>query len=254
MLTAPLIINHILPKYSGLISTFRVYAFDKPTVLNLYPEGHHELLFQLRGRFAQKSVKANEWVVRPVNFLGGLHNQSFQVKSLDENAKIVSIRFTPLGARSFLPDRLNLYKNALVELNNLDIKAENLNWSERSDIAFIRQLDRFLIQLYRERKKNVVDLVLTELVKQHGFSSISSICKRLNVSQSYLRAQFNEQVGMSPKEYSKILRVNRIIELLDSNNYDSLTELSYRLGYFDQAHFIKDFKSVTGTSPNKYYK
>lgn len=243
--------NFFLPQYEGLVSSFRIYDFKEMDRLSLNPEGHLELIFQLRGSFAQQSVMSNEWVVRPQYFLGGLHNHSFRVKSLESEAKILSVRFTPLGARSFLKDRLNLYKNSLVNLEDLSLPRLDELESDSEEEIFNR-LDHFLRSAYQKKDKNVIDMAAAEMITGKGFIPIQTICKKYNISPSYFRTKFNEQIGMSPKGYSKILRINCIHDRLSSDHQMSLGELSHALGYFDQAHFIKDFKSVTGRSPGHY--
>lgn len=243
--------NFLFPQYEGLISSFRIYDFKNMDMLRLNPEGHLELIFQLKGNFAQQSVMSDQWIVRPQHFLGGLHNHSFRIKSLEPEAKILSVRFTPLGARSFLKDRLDLYKNNLVSLENLGLPALN-ELDSNSEEEIFKRLDHFLQSAYQEKDKNIIDVAAAEMIAGNGFIPIQSICDKYNISPSHFRTKFNEQIGMSPKAYSKILRVNRIHDKLSSDHQMSLGELTYALGYFDQSHFIRDFKSVTGRSPGRY--
>ncbi len=243
-----------LPKYNGLVAAFRIYDFKERQALHLHPEGNLELIFQLSGEFAQQSVKSTEWNVRPQFFLGGLHNHSFAVKSLTPEAKLVSVQFTPQGARSFLNDRLNLYKNSLVNLEELELPEFTLDSPKIANEQIINRVDTYLTSIYSETHRNVIDAAVALLLERHGFITIKTLCKKFNVSPSYFRTKFNEQVGMSPKEYSRILRVKHTVNQLQSTPTGSLTALSHQLGYFDQSHFIRDFKLVTGKTPGNYLK
>ena len=59
---------------------------------------------------------------------------------------------------------------------------------------------------------------------------------------------------MSPAYYRKIIRFNKAAQLLSSDSNSSLTEISYACGYFDQAHFIKDFREFGGISPSEFLR
>ena len=59
---------------------------------------------------------------------------------------------------------------------------------------------------------------------------------------------------MSPVYYRKIIRFNKAAQLLLNDSENSLTEISYTCGYFDQAHFIKDFKEFGGISPSEFLR
>lgn len=241
-------------QFANCIEHFRFYNFDTLSTLNLNPEGHFEFIFQLQGDFSQKSIAEQNEVLRPRQFIGGLHSKSFQVKSLKPQSRILSIKFKPLGARSFISERLNVFKNELVDLDFLNPKMLDFDLENSSDQDIIKQLETSLSKVYKTHSKNVVDCALELMTASRGFLSIKKMAQQLNISESYFRFLFNEQVGMSPKEYSKILRVNYIAKELICHQKTTLTEMAYQLNYYDQSHFIKDFKSVTGLSPKAYRK
>ena len=62
-----------------------------------------------------------------------------------------------------------------------------------------------------------------------------------------------EDIGISPKQYLKIIRFQSAIFLKQKNNNLNMTELSYESGYLDQSHFINDFKSLSGLTPKQYF-
>ena len=63
---------------------------------------------------------------------------------------------------------------------------------------------------------------------------------------------FDEVVGVSPKSFARVIRFDQIKNELILNPQVSLTNLSFRYGYFDQAHFIRDFKQFTGKTPSVF--
>ncbi|WP_425392625.1 helix-turn-helix domain-containing protein [Ekhidna sp.] len=86
-----------------------------------------------------------------------------------------------------------------------------------------------------------------------GTISVKEIYKSLNVSKSKLEQHFNREIGLTPKEFCKIEKINCFINLYYNNSDQSFTELTYQCGYYDQSHLIKDFKYFLDTSPKKYF-
>ena len=239
-------------RFSKYVDRYRFYDFDEQATLNLDPEGSIELIFQLHGDFEQRSVIGDEWNIRPQNFIGGLHSKSFEVRSVKEQSRILSVKFNPLGARHFIQDKLNLFKNQVIDLSEVLETQANQHLESVSDMEMVHSLESFLVKNFNKKDAGIIDHAVEILTASHGFISIKELTQRLNISPSHFRLRFNEQIGMSPKEYSKILRIKYITNYLKSNPSVRLTEFAHRLGYFDQAHFIKDFQSVTNSSPKEY--
>jgi methylphosphotriester-DNA--protein-cysteine methyltransferase len=87
--------------------------------------------------------------------------------------------------------------------------------------------------------------------KSKGNIRISELTEQLHIGQSPLEKRFRQAVGASPKKFASIVRLKNVIQQYDSVN--SLTELGYEAGFYDQAHFIKEFKTFTGCTPEKYF-
>lgn len=92
-------------------------------------------------------------------------------------------------------------------------------------------------------------------IKNHkGNLKVSSIWEKFNVSKVTLRNRFLENIGLTAKEISKIYRFNNFLTLIYKNPLSSLTQLSLEAGYYDQSHFIKEFRSFIGISPNLFLR
>ncbi|TGM08910.1 AraC family transcriptional regulator [Leptospira barantonii] len=87
---------------------------------------------------------------------------------------------------------------------------------------------------------------------QEGESSISSLAANLGISQSKLEKDYKVFLGFSPKDYACLIRFRKA--LLLKNESSNLTDLAYRSGYYDQAHFIREFKKRTGQSPKRWFQ
>jgi transcriptional regulator GlxA family with amidase domain len=82
---------------------------------------------------------------------------------------------------------------------------------------------------------------------------VSQLADKLNIHRRNLERRFETAVGMSPKQLSRIVRLQSTLKLLEQKKYSNLTSLAYESGYYDQAHFIKDFREFTGISPKSFF-
>lgn len=240
----------------AFIDGILIYHFFDDSPVRLNPEGQFELIFQLDGSFKQHSINSTDWESRPTSFIGGLHNSSYTVKPEKEGAKLISVVFKPHCARFFIPDKLNLFKNKLVDMDDVFPKTELekierlYNNSNKSDSLSL--IKGFLKSVYKSRPASSIDIALGLIYQRNGFINVDELSGSSFLSKSQFRKRFNEEVGMSPKEYCKIIRTRSATHYLLHNPEKQLTKLTYELGYFDQSHFIKDFKSVMGLSPKHF--
>jgi len=86
-----------------------------------------------------------------------------------------------------------------------------------------------------------------------GSTTIKNIYTYLDVSKSTLEQRFNKDIGLTPKEYCKIEKLNCFIKTYQGSNGASLTELTYQCGYYDQSHLIKDFRYFLDMSPKEFF-
>jgi len=93
-----------------------------------------------------------------------------------------------------------------------------------------------------------------ELIRQaRGQITIKDIYTTLDISKSKLEQDFMKSVGITPKEYCKIEKLNHFVNSYYDSQHSSLTELTYQCGYYDQSHLIKDFNYFLDISPRRYF-
>lgn len=94
---------------------------------------------------------------------------------------------------------------------------------------------------------------IEQIEHSSGTIKISDIYHALNVSKSKLEQHFNREIGLTPKEFCKIEKINYFINSYKQNEDQNLTELTYKCGYYDQSHLIKDFRYFLEVSPKKFF-
>lgn len=92
------------------------------------------------------------------------------------------------------------------------------------------------------------------LISDYGGNiKIESLAYHINLSRRQTERLFNHSVGLSPKGFAMILRFQKILALKQKNNGAAQTELALSAGYSDQAHFINEFRSLSGYTPSQYF-
>jgi AraC-like DNA-binding protein len=99
----------------------------------------------------------------------------------------------------------------------------------------------------------IVKLTVETMLKIKGQLSVNQLSEQLQVNRKQLERKFSSVIGLSPKQLSKIIRLQATLKLMQDNGQNSLTAVAYQNEYYDQAHFIKDFKEFTGLTPKKFY-
>jgi transcriptional regulator GlxA family with amidase domain len=107
------------------------------------------------------------------------------------------------------------------------------------------------------RDADVIDSILKSTIETifltKGRVAINEILKDELPRRRQLERKFSQRVGISPKQLGRIIRLQETLKML-LNRRANLTEIAYENEYFDQSHFIKDFKEFTGVNPKEFYK
>lgn len=210
--------------------------------------------FQYRGSLAKvipKGVSALS-----ASGITGL-NDTFSVFRNSKSIGTVLVFFTETGAANFFRVPLNeLFSESLsletfIPKSLISIFEEQLAEAE-TDARRIAVTEQFLLsQLHYRDNDSLVTEAVRLIMAAKGTLRISELSQKLYTSQSPLEKRFRKTVGATPKKFSSIIRLNSVIN--SYGNDKSLTELGYASGYFDQAHFIKDFRQFTGETPEKFF-
>jgi len=86
-----------------------------------------------------------------------------------------------------------------------------------------------------------------------GKISIENLASETCLSRKQFERKFSELIGITPKQYLKTIRLQYSLFLKSRKRKLNITDLAYEVGYYDQAHFINDFKSQTGYTPKQYF-
>jgi AraC-like DNA-binding protein len=224
----------------------------------VFPSGCIEIIFNL-GSGKWQTGAGDGFVTNPSIELWGQIIRPLPIKSIGQNT-MLGIRFFPHAAAFFLNDQVDLFNDQVVDFNALSGNGvaalhsrllETATWDKRIELV-----DKFLSQRLsltekRLSKAAVVSDVMHEMGQSDFFDNIENVAGRYGITSRYLQKLFLQYTGLTPKLYSKINRFQSSLRLVTKKGA-SLTSIAYDCGYFDQSHFIKEFKSFTGFTPSGY--
>ena len=111
-------------------------------------------------------------------------------------------------------------------------------------------------EFFRQRKTrfapdHLVDISLKEIFTNHGMISIQEIAVSTGFSERHIEQLFKRFVGLSPKFFARIVRFSHVFNVVSDKRPD-WNDVVYKAGFYDQSHFIRNFKAFTGEDPSKY--
>ncbi len=168
----------------------------------------------------------------------------------------VLVYFTETGFAYFSNLPAHELFNQSVSLDNIFDKNIILETEENLSVVAshkqkIKIIEQFLLSQIKERKEDKLIVEAVKLIYQsNGLIKIKELIQKLFISQSPFEKRFRSLVGTTPKKFASIIRFNAVLN--DLEKAKSLTGLCYEHHFFDQAHFIKDFKQYTGDTPENF--
>ncbi|WP_310587596.1 helix-turn-helix domain-containing protein [Runella zeae] len=168
----------------------------------------------------------------------------------------ILVYFTEIGFTHFAAHPAHELFNQSVSLDYIFDKNKVNETEERlsdvhSDQKRIEIIEQFLLTQLKDIQ---IDKLIIEAVRMiyqsKGTIKIKELNEKLAISQSPFEKRFRKIVGTSPKKFASIVRFNTVLDQL--GQVKSLTEICYENNFFDQAHFIKDFRQYTGDTPEHF--
>lgn len=124
------------------------------------------------------------------------------------------------------------------------------------DTVWVTTAEHFLRAHLPERDETVelINRIINGIMSDPTITKVDDLVERTPLSKRTLQRLFNQYVGVSPKWVIQRYRLHEATEQMATDKVTDWTQLALDLGYFDQAHFIKDFKNTIGQSPAEYAK
>jgi AraC-like DNA-binding protein len=180
-------------------------------------------------------------------------------RTLEGKGQVFGMKFRPGAFYPFLKSSISALTDRSIFFSDFfgfSSEALEEQMHRLSDEAMREVTENFLRERLPERDKNVE--LLNEIVicirTDPSITRVDDVVERFNLNKRSLQRLFNLYIGGSPKWLIQRCRLQEAADQLLAQISSDYAEIALRLGYFDQAHFIKDFKAVIGKSPAEYAK
>jgi AraC-like DNA-binding protein len=191
--------------------------------------------------------------------LVGARSQSIVIDT-SHALSFVGVRFRPGGAFPFLSLPIGELEGlsvdpAVVWGSDARILRETLLASRTAEDRF-DILERFLIERLKSSREQhpAVQYALDTIERTEGAVSVAALVERTGLSGRRFIANFRDEVGLAPKVFCRLARFRRVIRSLHGVRSVDWNDIALDCGYFDQSHFIHDFRSFAGVSPSAYLR
>lgn len=222
----------------------------------ILPDGCTEIVFQLGEVFEQHNLNGIT-ERQPKAMIVGQMRHHLMIQPTGK-VSVFGVRFWPGGAYPFLRVPQHEIAGRVIALDTIlgsfarDLHskiagaasgAEKFRLAEKALLTRLNQS-----RLPDDRLLRAVRLIL----QARGCLSMDSLANMIGVDSRGLDRTFNTRVGIPPKTLCRIVRFQRVFEMLKQQAAPRWSRIAVECGYYDQSHFIKEFKAIAGKEPTAY--
>jgi AraC-like DNA-binding protein len=234
------------------VKRFLVVEFPSPHKDSHLPDTGLVAAFRFKGELAlDRGINAPQAAITGLWDTRRSHDHG-------RDSAVVLAMFTATGASAFLRHPLDEFFNTTVDMDGILGSSTDLN-RLHGELAEARQhsrriqlVENFLIARAPDiRPDPIVREAVSWIEESRAMARIEELARLVGLSQSALERRFRRVVGASPKKFASIVRLRHVLHL-HSKGAD-FTSIAHAAGYYDQSHFIKDFKRFSGLAPETYF-
>jgi len=224
----------------------------------LIPQRNINLRFNLSGTPQYLYLDDKKHLLENVYFSGLQDHYMNAHLRLDGKVDMLGICFFPEGFYPFMKTPVSEFKNQLLGADEVGFKSavtinEKLLYAD--DVySRLRILENELLMLLNNGCVTPENFrrLFKDLNRYDNSIQLSEFCSQHNFGMRKLERLFYKYVGMSARKYVTLNRFQNSLNQLLCYNYSKLSDIAFSNGYFDQTHFIKEFKYFTGNTPKNF--
>ena len=222
----------------------------------IIPDGFVEMTFNFADNI-KRYVSETEYILNPNAVVMGQRTKSYFIEPVG-NVDSFAICFYPFGFANLIDVPLKNLTDKEIPIEELLGEAGKKLVQDMIQAADSQErigiIESFLRNKLNEPSTmdNIVQSTVDALLATKGSASIGDILKEEPSKRRQLERKFAQQIGLSPKQLGKVIRLQSALNMLLNQEEESLTTIAYESEYYDQAHFIKDFKEFTGINPREF--
>ena len=241
------------PHLTGILD--RIWLFEGSMASlreRTFPTGLPEIIVHLGERY--KDVSGDQVTLCPATCVTGMLLGPMIIEAPRHETTVLGIRLTAPGAYAVFARPMHDLTGLTVDLEDLTASAatelQDLCGATRNPKDRIARAVSWLdARIGRGiRADPAVVWSLDQIRRHHGAVSISALRDRAGLSSTRMAVAFREQVGVTAKQYARILRFQRVLRRIHSGTV-SLADLAHEAGYYDQPHMTAELKTLSGLTP-----
>ena len=224
----------------------------------LLPDGSIDLLIDLTEtpKKLYHNEEATSFTTFKKSWISGMKTRYILIDATV--SQMIGVHFKPGGCYPFVDF-------PMLELNDLTIDLDSVWGNDANSIreAILHEpsidkrfsiLENYFLQRGKNRMENhaLVHYSVGQLTSSPQMWTIKKLSDKTGITQKHLITLFKKYVGLSPKMFSRIFKFQKVIHLIEQQKKIDWSMLAYECGYFDQAHFIKEFQAFSGINPAAY--
>ncbi len=227
---------------------------DDPSTIvqKIIPDGFPEIIFHFADPYII-NLRGN-WEQQSKNLLAGQITRYFHLKNKGRS-HMMGIKLKPAVLLQLFDLRMDSLTDKVVELDShlgsLNSLTKRIHVASVDDTRIELIQDEFL-KAAKPDSSGPIDKAMEVLFSKQGNASVASLCEAACVSERQLERLFKKYIGIPPKFYARIIRFSYIFQNAQERKM-SWSELGLETGFYDQSHFIRNFKAFTGEDPSKYF-
>ncbi|OSZ77537.1 hypothetical protein CAP36_14250 [Chitinophagaceae bacterium IBVUCB2] len=230
-----------------------VESNDGPVICPYPPTPQNSLFFYINDRIKVQLEGKDDFILQPRSVIVGPQLTSVRL-DINKSHKAVRVGFHPGGLHRLLGLSLSTMVDISFDAEDVfgkEMKQLNIQLQEAIGFDDIHLLvENFLLQKLKSLKPALaIDIAMLELVKLNGNVSIEKIASLSYLSLRQFERKCKERIGLSPKLFARLVRFSKAYRLRENFPHISWTSIAHECGYFDQTHFILDFKEFAGVAP-----
>ena len=177
---------------------------------------------------------------------------------LENKGSVFGIKFKPGAFYPFVKVPVSRFTNATIsflDVFGVDSKAlEEALLAREDEGEMVKLAEKFLRERLPEQDTNVrvINEIIDYIIAHREITKVDDVVSQLNLNKRTVQRLFRQYVGVSPKWVIKRYRLHEVAERLAGGEVVDWPAIVVELGYSDQAHFIKDFKTIVGRTPVEY--
>jgi len=214
--------------------------------ITIIPDGCFDLLFLLSDKEETAYLWTTPFARKKQNFL-------------KKNAHYLGVRFWPEQTMLTFKDPMKLFMEQVIPLQetlHFDKQIFQDLYEAPSFRTRIQVLQQFLLTFQQEPllEMKIIQSTIQQIYIFNGQCSLKMVANSTGYTEQYIRRLFERFIGLSPKQFAQVVQFQQTINLLNTDDQIDFQDLIHKGGYYDQAHFIKQFKKHMCTTPKMYLK